>query len=83
AYCDEAEALSDQGRFRVAAEVLDGALSVPVLQAPRAAEIHGRRAKAFRQLAESKKKVRQEGEGDQDAEEDPLHGLAAEWAVEE
>jgi len=83
AYCDEAEALSDQGRFRVAAEALDRALAVPVLQAPRAAEIHGRRAKAFRQLAESKKKVRHEGEDDQDAEEDPLHGLAAEWAVEE
>jgi len=62
---------------------LDRALAVPVLQAPRAAEIHGRRAKAFRQLAESKKKVRHEGEDDQDAEEDPLHGLAAEWAVEE
>ncbi|CAE7346529.1 Alkbh3 [Symbiodinium natans] len=83
ACCDEADALSDQGRFRVAAEVLGRALTVPVLQATRAADIHGRRAKAFRQLAESKKKVRQEGEDDRDVDEDPLHGLAAEWAVEE
>ncbi|CAJ1460302.1 unnamed protein product [Effrenium voratum] len=80
-WCQDAEALNDQGRFKVAAEVYQKALSLPVLPALRRAEIRALRAKTFRRLAESKKKVHREGE--EDDEEDPLHGMAAEWAIQE
>lgn len=56
----------------------------------RRAELHALRARTFRQLAESKKQVRRADsaaaavqEGQQPELEDPLHGLAAEWAIEE
>jgi len=86
-WCAEAEALVDQGKFRVAADIYKRTLGIPILPAPRLAEIHAFRARTFRQLAESKKKVRdaksRQGGGDEDKEDDPLHGLAAEWAIEE
>merc|ERR1712098_573205 len=72
---------------RNAAEVYKRAGSLGMLPVQRKAEIHAFRAKAFRQLAESKKKVRvapQQGDdADDGKEEDPMHGLAAEWAIEE
>jgi len=84
AWCEEAEELIKDGRFRLASEVYKRALSVPVLPKSREAEIRALRAKAFRQLAESKKKVRKADDADlDDDEEDPLHGLAAEWAIQE
>jgi len=52
----------------------------------RRAELHALRARSFRQLAESKKRVRnaeEEVEGEASHQDDPLHGLAAEWAIEE
>eukprot|EP00933_Yihiella_yeosuensis_P073555 TRINITY_DN82261_c0_g1_i1.p1 TRINITY_DN82261_c0_g1~~TRINITY_DN82261_c0_g1_i1.p1 ORF type:complete len:454 (+),score=100.72 TRINITY_DN82261_c0_g1_i1:25-1362(+) len=94
--CQEAEAFVQAGKFRLATEVYKKALDLDVLPERRRAEIHAFRARTFRQLAESKKKVRsagkpedengevqQKGEADDIGEEDPLHGLAAEWAIEE
>lgn len=86
-WCEEAEDLVSQGRFRHAAEVYKRAFGLPILADGRRAELLAFRARTFRQLAESKKKVRtaveDAAEGDDDKEEDPLHGLAAEWAIEE
>mmetsp|Transcript_43587 Transcript_43587/g.98341 ORF Transcript_43587/g.98341 Transcript_43587/m.98341 type:complete len:436 (+) Transcript_43587:77-1384(+) len=85
-WCEEAEGLVAEQRFRHAGEVYKRALGIPVLAENRRAEIHAFRARTFRQLAESKKKVRQQGGGadeERDKEDDPLHGLAAEWAIEE
>jgi len=47
--------------------------------------VHAARSKAFRQLAESKKVHPQKGTTNEVVEEieDPMHGLAAEWAIEE
>lgn len=85
--CLEAEILADEGKFRNAAEVYKRAGSLDLLSVQRKAELHGFRAKAFRQLAESKKKVTasgsESGATQENEEEDPLHGLAAEWAIEE
>merc|ERR1719162_1342221 len=80
--CQEAEVLSDEGKFRHAAEVYKRAGCIHLLPVARKAEIHGFRTKAFRQLAESKKKVRDGVNDANDQDEDPLHGLAAEWAIE-
>lgn len=77
---EEAELLESQGKMRHSAEVYKGALGLPTLPQPRAAELHALRAKAFRQLAESKTTGSAPGA---DLERDPLHGLAAEWAIEE
>jgi len=79
AWSEEAEALNRKSRFKASAEVYKRVLGIPVLPTARRAEIHALRAKNFRQLAESRKKVHSDGE----AEEDPLHGLAAEWAIQE
>merc|ERR1719487_722625 len=85
-WCEEAEGLNNSGKFRQAAEVYKRCLSIPVLREARKAELHACRARTFRMLAESKKKVRNvedPQDGDDDDKDDPLHGLAAEWAVEE
>mmetsp|Transcript_7409 Transcript_7409/g.19994 ORF Transcript_7409/g.19994 Transcript_7409/m.19994 type:complete len:438 (+) Transcript_7409:50-1363(+) len=87
-WCEEAEDLANQGKHRLAAEVYKRALGLPVLSPHRIAELHAFRARAFRQLAESKKKVRsdqpeQDRRAGDDGADDPLHGLAAEWAIEE
>lgn len=84
-WCQEADRLVNSGKFRSAAEVYKKAVSLDLLSESKKAEIHALRAKTFRQLAESKKKVRMAGENSaaDDVEEDPLHGLAAEWAIEE
>lgn len=83
AWCEEAEALNDQGRFKMAAEVYKRAMSLPVLPTKRFAEIQGFRAKTYRRLAENKKvSSRKQGDND-DGEEDPLVGMAAEWAIQE
>jgi len=87
-WCQEAESLANGGHFRRAAESYKRVVTLPSLSPQRRAEIHAFRARTFRQLAESKKKVRNaDGEGTkQDTSleaDDPLHGLAAEWAIEE
>ncbi|CAE8626705.1 unnamed protein product, partial [Polarella glacialis] len=92
-WCEEAEALVREQKFKQGAEIYKQALGIPVLPAARRAEVHAFRARTFRQLAESKKKVRREpgrseaGDDDEaaedDGQEDPLHGLAAEWAIQE
>lgn len=87
-WCDMAESLVRGGLFRQAADAYKRALGTPVLAPQRRAELHAFRARTFRQLAESKKKVRNvEEEGASGAAprdlDDPLHGLAAEWAIEE
>ncbi|CAK9008750.1 Hypothetical protein SCF082_LOCUS9999 [Durusdinium trenchii] len=75
-WSQEAEALNDQQRFKRAAEVYKRALALPVLPLRRQAELQAARAKTYRRLAESKKGVN-------DEEEDPLVGMAAEWAIQE
>lgn len=86
-WCEEAESLVAEQRFRPAAEVYKRCLAIPVLAEGRKAELHGFRARTFRQLAESKKKPRDasaaKAPAEKNGEEDPLHGLAAEWAIEE
>jgi len=86
-WCQEADRLVNTGKFRSAAEVYKRAVGLELLADFKKAEMHALRAKTFRQLAESKKKVRMVGENNpsaaEDVEEDPLHGLAAEWAIEE
>lgn len=86
----EAEGLLGQGKFRAAADVYKRALGNPLLSATRKASLHASRARAFRMLAESKKKVPVEPKGSDTSggeankeNDDPLHGLAAEWAIEE
>jgi len=89
---EEAERLSDKGRFRHAADALKRALAAPYLSKATSVDLHARRAKAFRQFAESKKTAKVATEAAEgasgagiahDAEEDPLRGLAAEWAIQE
>lgn len=90
--CQEGEVLRAEGHYSPAAEVYKLALELGLLSKEQRANVHGFRAKTFRQLAESKKKVRDTaGDGVPQKggivatgnQEDPLHGLAAEWAVEE
>lgn len=87
-WCEEAEDVAAQGKFRLAAEVYKRCFALPVLPEAKRAEVHAFRARTFRQLAESKKKVRNaesstaSAEQDDDKEDDPLHGLAAEWAID-
>mmetsp|Transcript_6507 Transcript_6507/g.16153 ORF Transcript_6507/g.16153 Transcript_6507/m.16153 type:complete len:432 (-) Transcript_6507:5-1300(-) len=82
-WCQEAESLANEGKFRLAAESYKKALGAPDLPPRRRAEIHALRARTFRQLAETKKKPQQAGSDRPGDLEDPLHGLAAEWAIEE
>eukprot|EP00927_Polykrikos_kofoidii_P064000 TRINITY_DN5896_c0_g1_i1.p1 TRINITY_DN5896_c0_g1~~TRINITY_DN5896_c0_g1_i1.p1 ORF type:complete len:453 (+),score=78.77 TRINITY_DN5896_c0_g1_i1:46-1404(+) len=93
-WCLEADRLAEQSSLRQAADVLKRAGGLPILPDARLAEIHARRARTFRRLAESQKRAEvtlPDGKaecGDHaDAcanvrETDPLHGLAAEWSVE-
>jgi len=86
-WCEEADALVAEERFRHAADVYKRCLTIPVLPESKRSDMHAYRARTFRQLAESKKKARITKKGDfageEDREDDPLHGLAAEWAIEE
>lgn len=85
-WCEEADGLVSEAKFRHAAEVYKRALGIPALSEAKQAELHAFRARTFRQLAESKKKVRvagKDGAQNDDKEDDPLHGLAAEWAIDE
>lgn len=88
-WCQDAEDLVNEGKFRRAADVYKCVLGLPMLKETRRAEFHAFRAKTFRRLAESKKKHRLVGEGTSqgqgtcDPDDDPLHGLAAEWAIQE
>jgi len=78
-----------KGRFTYAADVFKRALGVPILPDARKAEICSFRARVFRQLAESKKTPRNaeveedHSDGEDTKENGHLHGLAAEWAIEE
>jgi hypothetical protein len=84
-WSQDADAFVNDRQFKQAAEIYKRALCITLLPIARKAELHAFRAKTFRQLAESKKKVRNAAQeieqGVQD--DDPLHGLAAEWAIEE
>jgi len=84
-WCQEAEVFANERQFRQAAEIYKRAGCIALLPATRKAELHAFRAKTFRQLAESKKKVRHatQESGQVVQDDDPLHGLAAEWAIEE
>jgi len=83
----EAESLASQQKFKHAAEVYSWALSLPILSKTKRAEIHALRAQTFRQLAESKKRVprttKPSSNEIEEEDDDPLHGLAAEWAITE
>jgi len=87
-WCKEAGSLVRQQSFKHAAEVYSWVLSLPILSKTKRAEIHALRAQTFRQLAESKKRVPHTNDefmryDATDVRDDPLHGLAAEWAITE
>lgn len=87
---DAAEFVS-RGKFTHAAEVYKQILGISILSDVKKAQFHALRAKTFRQMAESKKQVSagQSSAGDEmmvdgaEGADDPLHGLAAEWSIEE